>query len=149
MFLAGQWRNQAAKWESIGTSPTVLSWIQEGVRLPFFVEPEPFELPNKPLSPAQSAFIDTELASLVSSGAIRICSFKPVCVSPIWCVPKKKSFRLVIDYTPNAVVELLPHRHCVGATLIAPYHHRGALFKPIPINLANHRHRTRLLADCQ
>ena len=23
-------------------------------------------------------------------------------------------------YTPNAVVELLPHRHCVGATLIAP-----------------------------
>ena len=97
MFLAGQWCKQAAKWESIGTSPTVLSWIQEGVRLPFLVEPEPFELPNKPLSPAQSAFIDTELASLVSSGAIRICSFKPVCVSPIWCVPKKKSFRLVID----------------------------------------------------
>ena len=27
---------------------------------------------------------------------------------------------LDIKYTPNAVVELLPHRHCIGATLIAP-----------------------------
>ena len=29
-------------------------------------------------------------------------------------------FQYAASYTPNAVVELLPHRHCVGATLIAP-----------------------------
>ena len=26
----------------------------------------------------------------------------------------------LFGYTPNAVVELLPHRHCVGANLRAP-----------------------------
>ena len=35
------------------------------------------------------------------------------------------------DYTPNAVVKLLPHCHCVGANLTAPWRHFRALLKPI------------------
>ena len=32
----------------------------------------------------------------------------------------KKLVQLGLPYTPNAVVELLPHSHCVGANLTAP-----------------------------
>ena len=36
------------------------------------------------------------------------------------CCCMVKVMLLVPRYTPNTVVELLPHRHCVGATLIVP-----------------------------
>ena len=38
-----------------------------------------------------------------------------------------------LGYTPNTVLELLPHCHCVGANLIAPWCHWGALFNLIRI----------------
>ena len=43
------------------------------------------------------------------------------CLDPIptWLLKENLDLLLPI-YTPNAVVELLPHCHCVGATLIAP-----------------------------
>ncbi len=98
MFQAGQWQAHAEEWENINPSAAVLRWIKEGVRLPFVQVPEAFDLPNRQLSHKECVFVDNEIASLLQSGAIRHSTVKPVCISPVWCVPKKnKTFRLIVD----------------------------------------------------
>ena len=52
------------------------------------------------------------LSSVLSPGAVEMVRSKPQSLHKGRLKPKR--------YTPNAVVELLPHRRCVGANLIAP-----------------------------
>lgn len=95
-------RNQLSlhidKWYEIGSSSTIINWLEEGVRFPIENPIEAFEIPNKSFSQTESAFIKKELQTLLLLGHIELCTEKPYCVSPINCVPKKKGdFRLITD----------------------------------------------------
>ena len=85
-------------WKRIGASEVVQTWIAEGVKIPFVTLPEGFELNNHSFSAVQKAFIDNEVKRLVDCNFIEVCERKPVCVSPIGCVPKRNGkFRLITD----------------------------------------------------
>lgn len=85
-------------WKDIHASNTILSWLDEGITIPFHSFPPETDLTNSKLSQQQSDFIDTELAKLYSIGAIEKCSKKPYFISPIGAVPKKKNkWRLITD----------------------------------------------------
>ncbi len=95
---ANSLQSKIHEWEEIGAPKTVLSWIKDGVRIPFREKPVSFEYDNKSLSKQQVDFIDSELHNLLSIGAISKSDSKPHCVSPISCVPKKNGkFRLIVD----------------------------------------------------
>lgn len=86
------------KWQSIGASETVLQWLQEGVKFPLSEDICAFEINNGPFSKRESVFLESEIARLLLQGYIEVCDNKPLCVSPITCVPKKNGdFRLVTD----------------------------------------------------
>ena len=85
-------------WIGIGASNVVLDWIQTGVNFPLYDDIKSFEIPNKTFTKSESAFIRSELQSLLLLGHIEICESRPFCVSPINCVPKKRGdFRLITD----------------------------------------------------
>ena len=87
-----------SKWEDIGTSSTVLSWIKEGVPLPFSGVPEKFEIKNGAFKAKEYRWIDGEISRLVEEGALQICDTAPDFVSPISVVPKKGGdYRLIVD----------------------------------------------------
>lgn len=140
MFRAAQWHTHTDSWTTINPSFSVLSWIREGVPIPFVSIPPPFALPNRQSTAKESSFIEAEVASLCQSGAIRQTRVKPVCISPIWCIPKKNgSFRLITDlrelnkYAPcpafqyediRAVLQSIqPKDHLVTIDLKNGYHH--------------------------
>lgn len=98
MFAANSLRDHIYAWNDINASPTIIDWITNGVKIPFTHKPDPFELNNYNLPKKHHAFIDSEIQSLLESGAIQQCDSKPHCISPINCVPKKGGkLRLVID----------------------------------------------------
>ena len=79
-------------WKHIGTSETILKWIDEGVPLQFDEEdlPEPRCLQNRVHGSKQEHFVDGEVASLLQRQAIREVNREEiVCVLPLRCVPKK------------------------------------------------------------
>lgn len=77
-------------WIGIGASNVVLDWIQTGVNFPLYDDIKSFEIPNKTFTKSESAFIRSELQSLLLLGHIEICESMPFCVSPINCVPKRQ-----------------------------------------------------------
>jgi hypothetical protein len=90
--------NRISAWRDIGAPETVLRWISEGVELPFNAEPEPFEIPNRPLSLKHKHFVDKEISKLVLSGVNEHVTERPHCVSPLGVVPKKSGkLRLITD----------------------------------------------------
>lgn len=139
-FIAANIRHFYHNWVEIGTNNTVLSWIKEGVTLPFVHEPQPFILQNPELSKREVEFIDSEIKELLNSGAICACKDRPLCVSPVSCVPKKnKSFRLIVDLRKlnssincpkfqyediNTVVKLVqPGDHLITVDIKSGFHH--------------------------
>lgn len=97
-FKAGNFRLCYDEWCAIGANSSVLEWIKDGVKIPWSQTPQSFVLPNRQFSIAEELFLDKEISALLQSGAITECKERPLCVSPIGCVPKKnKSFRLVTD----------------------------------------------------
>ncbi len=97
-FVAGYFRDCYDKWVEIGANVTVLDWIKSGVTIPWKTVPTAFELPNRGFTDRETKFIDSEISLLLHSGAIKQCDKRPLCVSPISCVPKKNSsFRLITD----------------------------------------------------
>ena len=85
-------------WENIDAPDYVIQWIKNGVSIPIKDEVKPFELQNHKLSSAQSVFIDQEITRLLLNDYIEQCPYKPKCISPIGCVPKKNNkFRLITD----------------------------------------------------
>ena len=70
MFHANTLRDCSIEWENIANQ-TVLSWIQEGVSIPFSRLPPQIQLTNHSLTKEQYDFIDTEIAKLLQAGVIR------------------------------------------------------------------------------
>lgn len=86
------------KWKDIGTPTVTLDWLSNGVKLPFREEPEACAFSNHKLTERQRVFVSTELTKLCESGCISEVNYKPHCVVPIGCVPKKKNkLRLIVD----------------------------------------------------
>ena len=88
----------AQHWKDMAAPNQIIKWVTEGVPVPFESQPPSFDLPNRPLSAVQWDFVNNEIATLLFSGAIERCNYQPVCVSPIFCVPKKgNKLRLILD----------------------------------------------------
>ena len=86
------------KWREIGASPMVLSWVSDGVPIPFTCEPESREFSNPEFNVAEKAFLDQESIALESRVVIQRVSERPHCVSPLKIVPKPGGkFRLICD----------------------------------------------------
>ena len=91
--------NVIRAWERIGAPDHVVNWLKEGVRLPINQDPGNFQCENRVYSDKAFTFVDKEVQTLLSNGAIIRSNSKPQCVSPLKCVPKKgkNKLRLVID----------------------------------------------------
>ena len=131
-------------WNSINPPDEILDWISSGVTFNFKQSQHSFDIKNHKLSKAEVAFVDGELNSLLSKGAISKVDYKPHCINPIGCVPKKgKKFRLITDlrelnnniycpYFKNEGIEtvcdfLKPNDQFITVDLESSFHH-------IPIN---------------
>ena len=85
-------------WRSIDAPEHVLNWICNGVPLPIQISVKPFHLRNHKLSKVQSSFISQEIKRLQRIGAIEVCTYAPVGINPLGCVPKKNNkLRLITD----------------------------------------------------
>ena len=86
-------------WERINTPEHILQWIKYGVKIPFREEPAECFLPNRIKGAKECNFVDAEIAKLIQEGSIRKCfNWKPKCVLPLQCVPKKQNdLRLILD----------------------------------------------------
>jgi hypothetical protein len=89
-------RNISA-WDRIGVNPTVRTWITDGVPLQFSDIPS-FYIRNQKFTKQEYQFLQHEIQSLLKAGLIESCNYKPICVSPLKCVPKKSGgFRMVTN----------------------------------------------------
>jgi ribonuclease HI len=85
-------------WVKIGASDTICNWITRGVQLPFIQSPVAFDLPNHKFDTEYKTFINDKITELQSCGAIKQVYAKPLCISPLGCVPKKAGgLRLIHD----------------------------------------------------
>ena len=131
-------------WNSINPPDEIIEWISSGVTFSFKQNQHSFDIKNHKLSKAEVAFVDGELNSLLLKGAISKVDYKPHCINPIGCVPKKgKKFRLITDlrqlnnniycpYFKNEGIEtvcdyLKPNDQFITVDLESSFHH-------IPIN---------------
>ena len=95
---AGSLRRFTERWTAIEAPATIISWLRQGVPIPFSRTPDPFFYNNRPFSQAEVVFIDSEIRNLLECGAIERCVSVPDFVSPLHCVPKKGSdFRLILN----------------------------------------------------
>ena len=58
------------QWMATESNQLILSWIKNGVQIPFVSKPEPFISHNRLLSTSEEIFVDNEIKDLLSSGAI-------------------------------------------------------------------------------
>ena len=91
--------NHVHAWKQLSSISTKqLDWVANGVQIPFDNTPPETYLSNKSFSPKQSKFINSEIESLIQSGAISETVNRPKFVSPIGCVPKRNNkHRLIVD----------------------------------------------------
>ena len=75
-------------WERIGASDVAVDWIVNGIKMPFFREPEPRVFSNVSFNDAESNLIRSEIDKLVVNGVVERVSDRH-CVSPLKVVPKK------------------------------------------------------------
>ena len=86
-------------WRSIDTNSTVLSWIEDGIQIPFVEQPKTFEIDNYRFTQSEVIFVRSEIERLVSAGFLTKCPAKPKFISPLGCVPKKDNkLRLITDF---------------------------------------------------
>ena len=95
---AGSLQHHLDQWEQISTPLAVLTWLRDGVQIPFSRPIRPFCIRNRSFSAVESSFVDAETTRLLACGAIERCISVPEFISPLHCVPKKKSgFRLILN----------------------------------------------------
>ena len=94
-------RKNLELWRDIGASNEVLSWISDGVKLPFVSSPLSYEHANRVFLKDDIEFVDSEVKKLVKNGAVSPVDFVPFCCSALFTVPKKNNKkRLVTDIHP-------------------------------------------------
>ena len=71
-------RRRIAAWRAAGASPQILRWIREGARCEWLDQPPPpydlgvsFTGTSKPSTPAESAFLESEITRMLGLGALR------------------------------------------------------------------------------
>ena len=98
-YTAGSLANHVHAWKQLSSISTKqLDWVANGVQIPFDNTPPETYLSNKSFSHKQLKFINSEIESLIQSGAISETVNRPKFVSPIGCVPKRNNkHRLIID----------------------------------------------------
>lgn len=82
------------EWQKIGTNSRVLSWIQQGIEIPFVEEPRSCWLKNRSFTKKETEFLDTEIAKLLKNECIKKVTDDydfPICISPITVCPKKNN----------------------------------------------------------
>lgn len=77
-------------WRDIGASPQVLEWLVSGVTFNFHTLPTPFEEGNSISGERRIKFTDDQIIALLAKEAISVSHQKPICISGLGCVPKKK-----------------------------------------------------------
>ena len=88
-------------YQRIGANDTVLSWILNGIPIPFKDIPNHCYYQNRITSAKQEKFVTAEIDKLVQAGTIAQVNTKPHCILAIQCVPKKNGkLRLVVDSRP-------------------------------------------------
>ena len=98
LFKAGSLASYIHCWQDLVTDNDFLSLLKDGVRLPLKQEPPSIDCNNYYMPITYAAFVTSEIAELLASGAIEKCQSRPHCISPITYVPKKGNrLRLVID----------------------------------------------------
>jgi hypothetical protein len=95
-FVAGKVQQCAVQWSQIKATDVIVDWVTHGVPLSFERTPTPFFRKNKAFKLKETQFLDTEIQQLVKSRAL-VPFDNPICVSPVNCVPKHKTFRLITD----------------------------------------------------
>jgi len=88
-FVSGNLTRNVHAWTSLTNNSVIHEWVRNGITLPLQNAPEQFHLPNRQLSVKHTAFVDSEINSLLHDGAIEKVSHKPHCISPLGVVPKK------------------------------------------------------------
>ena len=89
-------------WKRINALPNVLQWIKDGIKIPFACDTAPSPIYRSPHhhTTEETKFLRTEISDLQAIGAIEKVGYRPYCVSPIKCVPKKSGtskYRLITD----------------------------------------------------
>lgn len=95
-FVAGRVQTCIDHWHHINAPTVIVDWIRDGVPTAFDRTPTEFCLPNNAFKIRETQFLDSEIKQLLLSGALTPYD-NPRCVSPVKCVPKKTTFRLVTD----------------------------------------------------
>ena len=98
IFKAGNIANYVHCWNDLSHNAELLHTVRDGVQLPLNGIPDSFESDNYYMPESHKQFITAEISQLYS-GEIEKCSYRPHCVSPLKCVPKKGKvkLRLIID----------------------------------------------------
>ena len=98
--IGGKIKHHWKFWHSITRDPEVLSYVR-GAKLPFetlppkqLKRPHPIRMSNSELK-----FVDSELKKLLENGSIEQVDYPPkdAWFSPIFCVPKGQSHRLILN----------------------------------------------------
>ena len=85
-------------WKAIVAQNNVINWIEQDVKTPFKSALPTCVHANMQFSVTEAKFVDSEIHSLLDSGAIRQVDYVPQCTSGLNVVPKKgDKLCLVID----------------------------------------------------
>ena len=89
-------KDHIQSWINIEANACIIEWITNGIM--FHTQPRQFEINNRAFNTTELQVIDDEITKLVSVGAIKQVSEKPVCISAINLEPKKSGkHRLIVD----------------------------------------------------
>ena len=98
--IGGKLQHHFKFWSSITNDLEALQYVK-GLKIPFEVlPPRQSKRPHKiKLSKREENFVDSELKKLLKNGSIKVCNNPPSdgWFSPIFCVPKGKSHRLIVN----------------------------------------------------
>ena len=90
--VKGNLRNNVHFWRGIGSSPFILSVIEERYKLPFFAFPEPATFKNNRSALEHAEFVESVLEVLRQPGRVIRCAVLPNVVNPFLylCRPTAK-----------------------------------------------------------
>ena len=96
--VKGNRRKNLHFWRDIGASPSILSVVEEGYKLPFFAFPEPAAFKNNRSALEHAEFVECVLEVLCQSGRVIRCAVPPYVINPLpVSVQANGKKRLILD----------------------------------------------------